>query len=435
MSRHGITLNMDMSNMMSIVGTTQSILGGQDEDYVTRIDIVLPIEFELPVGAYRQTFEDTIVEVVITTITKKEDDPIYSAAKDISFGASGSGLDTIPFEAFTDNRGKYPAVLITEIFHKRIASWTDKHSKTGMKMDFDYEEIQITGMPDNKEKIKALMVLNRLIKAEKWKDARAITYEDVTVFLESYFRKGINKPLILKINSLMSKSAYKDAVYDYVLPNIEESGAKKSLLKFEESHTDKSIEEEKDLLKIVEEVIDTVLRHYIESRHWIQPFWDGQRTVKHNDKRIVVPRTPKGETKIQPTLHVIFDMALSPLGIQVIRESDEGVGTLDFRFSHTSKNGIPLAVGIEFKLAHHKKIKRGICRQLPAYLKAIRSTSGIFVVMWFKDGKYFRDPKHFEKDGLAKWLSEQAKIVSSQQGLRISSELLDASIKPSASNL
>ena len=166
-----------------------------------------------------------------------------------------------------------------------------------------------------------------------------------------------------------------------------------------------------------------------------EAFWDGHRKIKHEDNEIKVPRSPKGETKIQPTLHVILDLALSPLGIHVIRESDEGIGSLDFRFSYTTKDRAPLTVGVEFKVAHHKEIKKGIQNQLPAYLKAIRSTSSVFVVMWFKDGKYFGDPKSHEREDMEKWILEQASIISKEKEINISAFLLDASIRPSASNL
>ena len=55
-----------------------------------------------------------------------------------------------------------------------------------------------------------------------------------------------------------------------------------------------------------------------------------------------------------------MDMALTPLGIQVIRESNEGIGSMDFRCLFTTQSGAPLSVGIEFKLAHHKEVKKGM---------------------------------------------------------------------------
>lgn len=436
MKNHGIKLNMDMSNMSFMQGTAKSISGGSDDDYVTQIGIVLPADkYMFPAGTYNEKYDDSLVEIKISKISKQEDDPVYKIAKNFNFGASGSGLESIPFEAFTDNRGQYPAILLTIAFHKRIASWIDDSHETGIKMDLDYEKMQITGGPDNEEKIKAIIVINRLIKSQKWSDIQNISYDDVTVFLENYFKKPSTNPVLLKVNALVSKTAYKQAVYDYILPKIDESGTSQSLAKFEDSHSNKDIANEKALLHTIEEAIDSVLKYQVESRRWIEPFWDGQRKIKHQGDELLVPRSPKGETKIQPTLHVILDMALSPLGIHVIRESDEGIGSLDFRFLYTTKDGVPLTVGVEFKVAHHKEIKKGMHKQLPAYLKAIRSNSGIFVVMWFKDGKFFKDPKGYDKDSMENWILEQSCIVSAEKELNISASILDASIRPSASNL
>lgn len=425
-----------MSNMSFMQGTAKSISGGSDDNYVTKIDIVLPAEkYMFPVGFYNENYDDSLVEIKVSIVSKQEEDPVYNLAKNFNFGASGSGLEFIPFEAFTDNRGEYPAILLTIVFHKRIASWIDDSHVTGIKMDHDYEKMQITGGPDNEEKIKAIIIINRLIKSKKWEGVKSLSYDDVTVFLESYFKKPSANPLLLKVNALVSKTAYKQAVYDFILPNIEESGTAQSLEKFEGLHSNKDIVNEEDLLHIIEEAIENVLKYQVEYRRWIEPFWDGQRKIKHEGDELLVPRSPKGETKIQPTLHVILDMALSPLGIHVIRESDEGIGSLDFRFLYTTKDGAPLTVGVEFKVAHHKEIKKGIHNQLPAYLKAIRSTSGVFVVMWFKDGKYFKDPKGYEREGMEKWILEQASIISTEKEINISAALLDASIRPSASNL
>jgi len=436
MNNHGIKLNMDMFNLSFMQGTEKAISGGSDDDYVTQIAFVLPADkYTFPAGVYKEKYDDSLVEIHISKISTQEDDPVYRNAKILDIGASGSGLEFIPFEAFTDNRGEYPAILLTVVFHKRIASWVGDSHETVRKMNVDFEKMQITGAPDNEEKIKAIIVINRLIKSEKWEDIKDISYDDVTVFLENYFKKSSNNPLLMKVNALVSKTAYKQAVYDYILPKIEESGTSRSLMKFEDSHSDKDIVNEKDLLHTIEEAINDVLKYQIESRRWIEPFWDGERKIKHEGKEVIVPRLPKGETKIQPTLHVVLDMALSPLGIHVIRESDEGIGSLDFRFLYTTKDGAPLTVGVEFKVAHHKEIKKGITKQLPAYLKAIRSSSGIFVIMWFKDGKYFKDPMRYDKDSMETWILEQSDIVSADKGLNISASILDASIRPSASNL
>ena len=125
------------------------------------------------------------------------------------------------------------------------------------------------------------------------------------------------------------------------------------------------------------------MKHYIEDRRWIEPFWDDARVIEINGIKHDIPASPKRETKIQPTLHVFFNRNLLPLGVQVLRETDEGVGKLDFKFLVTLKGNIPLNVCAEFKLAHNEELEHGLTKQLPLYLKASPSKLGLFLIMWF----------------------------------------------------
>lgn len=437
MNNDGIKLNMDMSNMSMMNGSAKSISSGKDEDFVTRIDLILPLTpEEIQSKLYEVEYKSNKIKVLIKIIDSKESDPIFNSVKNIQIGTpSESGLpEMLPLEAFTDNRGIYPAVLASIIFPYRIATWVDDSHETGLKMDYDYEAMQITGGPDNNEKIQAILIINRLLESLESK-SKKLQYNDITAFTETYFQKGSHRPILSKVNALASKEAYKNSVQEYYLKDFDNSEINNTLQCLHENYSSTKIESEKDLYEIISRTIEDILIHHIENRRWIEPFWDGERKIKIEGKEITVPRLPKKETKIQPTLHVMLDMALVPLGIQVIRESDEGIGSLDFRFLYTTSDKLPLSVGIEFKVAHHKQIKKGITRQLPAYLKSIRSKHGFFVVMWFKDAKYFKEPKKRDKEGMLTYIQQEAENTSSELDLTLSSKLIDASIRPSASTL
>ena len=90
---------------------------------------------------------------------------------------------------------------------------------------------------------------------------------------------------------------------------------------------------------------------------------------------------------------------------------------------------------VEFKLAHNPQLKHGLTTQLPLYLKARPSESGIYLVMWFKDeaGKYFNEPVNKNKLQMLAYLEEAVKEINKGEGCEIESILIDASIKPSAS--
>jgi hypothetical protein len=147
-----------------------------------------------------------------------------------------------------------------------------------------------------------------------------------------------------------------------------------------------------------------------------------------------VRREPKRETSIQPTLDVLFVEAFEKRGIRVSREGDEGVGALDFCFSHTSSKGQLLKVNLEVKLAHNDRIEHGLRHQLVAYLRANRSSHGIFLVLWFKDndGSSFDRPSG-TKSEMIDFLRRAAADMSRQNSISITPMLIDAAMKKSAS--
>ncbi len=195
-----------------------------------------------------------------------------------------------------------------------------------------------------------------------------------------------------------------------------------------------NIKSEIDLLKVISDTI-AELKHYVEDRRWIEPFWDDEREIEMNGIKVKLRASPKKETKIQPTLYVFFDRSLHRLGIHVSRETDEGIGKLDFKFMITTESHNPLLVCAEFKLAHNTELENGVTKQLPLYLRANCSTSGIFFVMWFKDEeeKFFDKPTKQNKSQMSDFIEKKIKEIEHKEEINIVSFLIDASKKPSAS--
>jgi len=435
----GIKLSMDIEEMSFIQGSALSIAHGEKTEYVTIVHLCLPIEEkEFISGQYNLDYNGQNIMINLEVVSSFEYDSINNFGKNFQIGTSGSGLPSLPFSVFSDNRAKYPAFFAKIIFPFRLAGWTDSKHETGIKMDHDYERMQITGAPDSEEKIISITILNRLFQSKLYScKVNSIKYDDITAFLEVYFRKGHYKPILTKLCALKSKTAYKDSVEEFFLSGFNKNKLFKSINQINDKYKKKDIETEEDLLSLIKQTLFEVLKHHIENRRWVSAFWDGKRTIKYNGEKIEVPKVPKNETEIQPTLHVVLDIALSPFGIHVIRESNEGIGSIDFRFLYTSEKGSGISIGAEFKLAHHKKIKKGILIQLPAYLKSIKSKSGVFIILWFKDsdGKIFRAPESYSLDGMTSWLESQSIVAKTNSGVKITPIVIDASIKPSASNL
>ena len=428
-----IILDLDMVNMTQIKGDPQKINEFSSSDYVTSLIFALPIDQKgHREGSFEVNYNEDIINVNIFKVKDKFQDPILPLVKDFNVGTPGTGIPMLPFVVFTDNRGKYPCFYAELIFPFRLAEWADPHHESGIRMDYDYEEIAIMGPPDDKDKIIALKILNRLFSSDDYESGnKSLVYEDITVFLETYFIKKSREIILQKVNFLSSKDAYKNSVIEYFLgPVSKEHISEITQQTFPEIH------HEIDLQDVVFSIVAKI-KHYIEDRRWIEPFWDGKRIIKIENKNIKLPDSPRNETKIQSTLHILFHIILSSFGVHVSRETDEGIGHLDFKFMYTTKNGVPLSVSAEFKLAHKKKLKHGLTRQLPAYLRANQSSSGMFVVMWFKDEneKFFKEPKNRIKSQMIEFIENTTEMINQEEGLNIKSILIDASIKLSASNI
>lgn len=422
----GIMLNLDIANMSFMEGDLPSLTKGNLSEYITSLIFILPFKQKnYEEGTFQVEYQGSLIDIHIYKIQDKLKDPISLLAKNVSFGLKENKI-TIPFEAISDNKGKYPCFCVEIIFPFRLADWIEPNHKFGIK-DYDPEEVAITGPIQNKDKITALIVLNKLLSSvENKPKIEGLSYDNVTVFLENYFEKKNANIIFKKLNYFTSLNAYKNSVTEYFL------GCKISEIPIKQST--REILNEEDLLKEILFAINKI-KHCVEDRNLIEPFWDYNRNIIQNRNKM--PANPKNETNIQPTLQIFLHIYLSNLGIHVVRETDEGVGILDLRCLYTTKENNAISISIEFKLAHHKKIEHGLTKQLPAYLKANQSNSGIFLVMWFKDekGRCFREPQNRTKSEMIKFLEETSKTIEQKEGLKIDIILIDASFKPSASKL
>ena len=336
-------------------------------------------------------------------------------------------LQNLPFSIFADNRAKYPCFYTQVEFPYRLDDWKGQNKE-------QIEQWKLTGIYST-DKTLALKMLNNLFSDSIYPvDVRPLEYEDVINYHEQYFKKGYpQKPLYEHLTLLDSRSAFEECIIDYLGDDLWQHVS--GVVKEKEG---KDITTEADLHEVVMEAIIDVVKHHIENRYLIHPFWDDARKIDSKEgNTTVIPKQPKKEPSIQPTLHLLLSLPLTPLGIQVERETHEGVGELDFKCLYTTRDGKPLCVLIEFKLAHHDNIEHGLTKQLPSYLEANKSNHGVFLVMWFKDekGTYFDKPKAQTKTEMDTGLRKGAESVQRKQGFIISTEIIDASVRPSASKL
>ena len=435
MSSYEIKLNWDVAHMVITEGDHKVVKSGDNRDFVTRFDFLLPLKSEeIQTGKYTFEYKGTHVDLLIEEIKNNKDDILYQKFKNWSISSGISGQPPLKYDHISDSRGRYPCYLVRLAFHSRIARWVFPGGKDDKKYKEFIERAQVIGPPHDEDKIAALAAINSFLKSDKYPiDVTTLaTDENVTNYLELYFlKKGSHDPIHIRQCALTSKDAFRNATLDAIFQNGYQPVF--AALAFAPVKTHFGSEEELHGFNL--ETIDNVLVHHIENRQWIEPFWDGKRKFKIGDESHQIPARPKPEPKIQPTFDVIFHEAFGRHGIAVTRESDEGVGELDFCFSCTSDKGQVLRTNLELKLAQHKKLEHGLSTQLPAYMRANQCSFGIYVVLWFKDeqSKYFKEPKAYNKPQTKEFLERKALEVKEATGYEISVRVIDASIRPSAS--
>ena len=87
--------------------------------------------------------------------------------------------------------------------------------------------------------------------------------------------------------------------------------------------------------------------------------------------------TPKDETAAQLLFYSVAKGYCDMHDIDINRESDPGIGELDFKFSVGNKS----KVVIEMKLSTNNRLSHGCEKQLPAYLRAEGARYGILLVI------------------------------------------------------
>lgn len=408
------------------------VLGDEDLVKNNQVDLKTVITLALPsnqcnfkVGDFEIIDRGKTININISKILNKNQDPIFLSISHIeeTIGIFHEGVTKVhlPLEMYTDNIGKYPYYCAKISFPYRLTGWIEKK-------EYDYDREQITGGHKDKDKVEALFALNKLFQSGNRGLNKALVYEDVTLFIEDFLLKQESKLICRRIVPFASANALKDVINSFLGFNGNDYIAE-IIEKQRNIDIYPDIRTENDLLKFVVSNIETNIIHYIENQYLIQAFWNNGDKGKENDR-------PKTETNIQRILYFLLQLSLLYSGgIQVVRESDEGVGKIDFKFLYTTPDRKPLAIYVEFKLAHNKEIERGITKQLPTYIRSNRSTSGIYAVMWFKDGKIFKQPTNRTKTEMKEYIREKANEVSENQGLNIKALFIDASIRETASKL
>ncbi|MCW4051463.1 MAG: hypothetical protein NWE89_17210 [Candidatus Bathyarchaeota archaeon] len=160
-----------------------------------------------------------------------------------------------------------------------------------------------------------------------------------------------------------------------------------------------------------EVVVDSLLsiQDKIKRLGSVQAFW--------NTKMKNQPPYPKKEHETLPTIRMILQDISIAKNYEIIPEYKISAGSLDFLFLGILKSKDMGKVCVEFKNAHSTKLKQGLTKQLPRYMKSKGCDLGIYCVLYYK-GKYFNKPKKYDATSLSIEL-EKLKIQHGLHDVRI----------------
>lgn len=110
-------------------------------------------------------------------------------------------------------------------------------------------------------------------------------------------------------------------------------------------------------------------KEFVELRSGYKLLWNETKTA------------PRSEDDVQLLFKGILDEHCRANNIDFTREVNQGMGSVDFRFS----SGYQKRVLLEAKLAKNSKFWNGLKKQLPKYMKIDSCKLGIFLVVAFSD--------------------------------------------------
>ena len=393
--------NSCVSNVLDIVGDISKVMSLPDEEVSTLIEVDLPFYIPIENEPVEMRLDDLTISFQIDKIYLTENDFNYLNHGELVAGGEKIGI-------YQNTRGRLPFSRASIKIPKRIVDPFKIVDDNAVGLDIDYEKAKIYGPPTSDVKNLLLKIVNNYIRVMKEEirilGLEDIRYDDLLNFRVAYIHK---EEIIADVLYAVTRDESNRIIGGF--PPFRYSDTLKD--RFKRGEIEKTIEEpenpeyavqisnEKDLFEFVKEAVDSGLKHPIQHRNWIEAFWDE------------TTNTPKKEISIQPTIIEILKPYLNPYGISIVKESDEGIGRLDFKCIYNNNSKI-MKVHIEFKLAHSDKWKNGLTKQLSAYMDADKTKYGIYLVFWFGDGIKFDKPKNIESiDILQEELDSEAKKI------------------------
>jgi hypothetical protein len=204
---------------------------------------------------------------------------------------------------------------------------------------------------------------------------------------------------------------------DQMLSDAKTSLSAGNLLDFINKAAFGVVSSERDLFEWVCEAIEEI-KDSVELRaDWVAGFWNGNH--------------PKEEPACQNVLWPSVKEKLMNLGIANIEEKFIGANKCDFWALFPRKDAAPYQVAVELKVARNKYDKAELIDPIEEqlwkkYLNPEKCGYGVYVVLWFKDGKRYRGPKSWKTiQDLARDIDVRSKVVANDHRVSIASYVID----------
>ena len=157
-----------------------------------------------------------------------------------------------------------------------------------------------------------------------------------------------------------------------------------------------------DLIKLVKS-INEIFKDFVEN--------------KGINKTFHLRGKPLEEFHVQSAYFIIAELKCRDVDVDLSRESNNGRGPVDFKMS----KGHEAKVVVEVKLTSNSRIKNGLRKQLPEYMKAENAKHGFYLVVDLNNSGFTKIEKEFS--------------IFEGECDNIELCLVDGNIKPSASKL
>lgn len=375
--------NYDIRQLKQVFGETNFSVINKIKNIKTEIFFIIP--FEIDKSKINQIISDEFT-IEFHEIKNLYDDPIFKILDNSSMQPI-AGDPSFPCHFLTD---AYPSLNKSTLV---IFNFDRYINPEYLDEDNDYWEI-LSGSYANNYKRFVYDILFGIMKTNLNIVPLKINRVDfcptkISNILINYYDSDDNI-ISTSIDILTNKNTFnkfKDRFHEKLNSlNIEKS----SIKKMRELILNSEINNDKDLMFFSKAIIEIVIKKSIKSKGIYKLLWNNEEK-------------PFKEPEAQPLLYSLLDTFFEIKGIQLSKEPELANGKLDFNCSYTNKRGDIVRTCIEVKNAHHDKLIDGLITQLPLYMEASNTESGIFLVLWYK-GNNFNFPKYETIEELEKTL-------------------------------